>query len=392
MPLFLDLIIAGLALTIPALPASDGLGERPARYQEAKRSHTPAQMRRTLAKRLRPEELRDLQIPFEADDSIARLAAELTRSAHGDHQKLRALRHYFRDEGFLERYDRDGTRTAQQVMRTGDGNCLSYANLFVAMARSVGLRAHYLDASERVDEVEKSGTVLVKYGHVLVGVRIGPDWIAVDFDGRAGNPKRFRVISDLEAIADFYNNLGTELAWTGGKNGGFGSPDAIRSFSLAARIEPRFSRAWNNLGVALVRTGRTRDAMRAYRHAIRTQANFSAPHANLGQIYRRQGKLSAAQNSFEQAVDLWPKNAHYRLFLARTQAERGLDQEALEQIEEAIELDPKLFSARMLEATLRFERREYALARLAAEQVLALIPGHRDATRLIDQLAALDLD
>lgn len=392
MPLFLYLSVAGLSLTIPALPPTDGLGERPARYQEANRSHTPAQMRRTLAKRLRPDELRNLQIPFEADASIAKLATELTRSAHGDHQKLRALRRYFRDEGFLERYDRDGTRTAQQVMRTGDGNCLSYANLFVAMARSVGLRAHYLDASERVDEIEKSGTVLVKYGHVLVGVRIGPDWIAIDFDGRAGNPKRFRVISDLEAIADFYNNLGTELAWTGRENGGFGSPDALRSFSLAARIEPGFSRAWNNLGVALGRTGRTREAIRAYRQAIRAQANFSAPHANLGQIYRRQGKLSAAQSAFRQAVDLWPKNAHYRMFLARMQAERGLDEEALEQIQRSMELDPKMFSAHMLEATLRFARREYALARLAAERVLKLVPGHRDATRLIAELAALDLD
>ncbi len=381
-----SILMALLTSTLVALPAA-GLPDAGGRggLVPGRRAAplAPEQVRRTLAHRLSRDELADLLIPFEADDAIRRLATEVTAGAHGDHQKLRALRHYFGQQGFLERYDRDGTLTARQVMASGRGNCLSYANLFVAMARSVGLKAHYLDASAQVDAFGKSGSVLVQWGHVLVGVQIGPEWIAVDFDGRAGRPHRYRVISDLEAIADFYNNLGSELAWTRRGEGGFASEGSLHAFSVATRVSPGFARAWNNLGVALARAGRPREAVRAYRRAVRLQPGFAAPYANLGQLHLRSGEQAAAARAWRRAVHLAPTNAHYRYHLGKLLAADGHPDEAAEQLRAGADLDPDLFLIHLELARLYAAAGDREHAQAAARRVLELVPGQRDARLML---------
>jgi len=232
--------------------------------------------------------------------------------------------------------------------------------------------------------------VLVKYGHVLVGVRIGPEWVAVDFDGRAGDPRRFRVISDLEAIADFYNNLGTELAWSGGERGGFGAQETIRAFELAARIDPGFSRAWNNLGVALGRAGRLGEAIRAYRRALRADRDFPAPYANLGQIHQRRGDIPAALVAFEHAVRLAPKNPHYRCFLGKALAVAGRADEALDHLLAGERAASEVFQIHMQMALIHARQGDRDRAEQAARRVLELVPGPRDATRMIRRIRGRD--
>ncbi len=379
-------ILAAVMLALPAVRLP--VGRQDARFEPCphENNRSPQQIRRYLARRLKNSELSDLQIPFEANDDIRELAAEITARAHGDHQKLAALRRYFKRKGFLNQYDRYGTRTAGQVLQSGEGNCLSYANLFVAMARSVGLRACYLDASEQLNEFSKSGSVLVRWGHVLVGVRMGPDWIAVEFDGRAGRARRYRVVGDLEAIADFYNNLGSEMAWSGKESGGFGSGQAIRAYGMATRIDPGFARAWNNLGVALSRAGRQREAMRAYSSAIRVSPGFPAPRANLGHFLRKGGNSVAARRAYAKAVALAPGNAHYRYFLGRELLDAGQEDQAREQFMKGRQLDDSLFQIQLELARLHVKRAEWKQAREAARRVLELVPGQRDARRLLDRL------
>jgi tetratricopeptide (TPR) repeat protein len=348
--------------------------------------YSPEEARQALSAKLSQEELSRLKIPYEADEGIRDLAAEITRNAHGEEQKLRRLLHYFREQGYLNRYQQTGTHTAREVMDRGSGNCISYANLFVSMSRSVGLQAFYLDASRVVREFGRSGSVLVEYGHILVGVRIGPDITPVDFDGSAKKFNRFEVISDLEAIADYYNNVGYELSFHRREQGGFASDDVLHAFSLATRIAPRFAKAWNNLGVAYNRAGRTAEATRAYRNAIRADPHLPAPHANLAQIYLRQDRTVKAAVHFEKAVRLDTQNAHYRYFLGKALVLSGKLRNARDQLETAVRLDPDLFQAHMWLAHVYFDLQEPDWARSAARRVLELIPGHRDAKYLLENL------
>lgn len=347
---------------------------------------TPDELRQALALRLTPAEIRSLNIPFEATEEIRTLAAEVTRGAHGEQQKLAALLAYFRHQGYLERYDQTGTRTAAEVLRTGEGNCLSYANLFVAMARSVGLRAVYLDASEVVHELEKSGSVLVHVGHILVGVQSGPELTTVDFDGRRRKSGRYDVMSDLQAMAEFYSNLGYELSWLLRDEGGFASRRALGTFRLATRICPDFARSWNNLGVALGRAGKTRRAEAAYRRAIRADPGLAAPHANLGQSLFRRGEIAGAVDAFTRAVRLDPGNAHYRYFLGKSLALAGRLERARLELESGIRIDPELFLLHMELAQVCMRLGDRHRAGAAARRVLELVPHHRDATSLVECL------
>ncbi|HOX44564.1 MAG TPA: tetratricopeptide repeat protein [Myxococcota bacterium] len=341
-----------------------------------------------LRARLTPAELEGLQLPFAADEDIRRAALDITRSAADPGQRLERLRAHFRAKGYLERYDRDGTRTAREVMATGQGNCLSYANLFVAMARAVGLEAFFLDASQARPERGKSGSLLVEYGHVLVGVRLGPEVQAVEFDGRTRDHRRLRPLTDAQAIADFYNNRGYERSWSQPELGGLGSEAAIADFRLATRIAPDFARAWNNLGVALSRSNRLAEADEAYRRAARREPTFAPPHANLGHSLTRQARLPEAIRAFARAVELDPGHPHYRLFLSRALSRSGRLEEALAQAEQAAALDPAWFLPR-LEAALLLERLGHLeAAQSAAGKVLELAPGQRDARRLLEQPAS----
>jgi tetratricopeptide (TPR) repeat protein len=348
--------------------------------------YSPEEIRRELSHRLSPEEVAALKIPWEADEGIRRLAGKITRGAGSDHQKLSFLLSHFRHQGYLDSYDKSWTRTAREVAEDGKGNCLSYANLFVAMARSVGLQAFYLDASRVTSESGRSGRVLVDYGHVLVGVRIGPDLRAIDFDGQASEVHRFDVISDLQAIADYYNNLGFELSWSERDQGGFASEPVIRMFELATRIWPEFARAWNNLGVALGRAGRLDEASEAYRRAIEADVTLAAPHVNLGQIHYHRGDLDRAIGLFQKAVELNPENAHYRLFLGKALAERGRFEEALRELERGAGIDADFFLIHMQLAEIHRTTGNCEQAERSARRVLEIVPKHLGALRLMEDL------
>lgn len=57
---------------------------------------------------------------------------------------------------------------------------------------------------------------------------------------------------------------------------------------------PRYSPAWCNLGVLLVRLGRSPDAEMCYREALAAVPGYPDAHFNLGNLYRREGRLHEA--------------------------------------------------------------------------------------------------
>ena len=76
------------------------------------------------------------------------------------------------------------------------------------MAREVGLRAVYVDVTT-IERISREAEVIVNNGHITGGFVYGPDVIVIDF---TRTPEReylgYKVIDDLEAIANFYNNQG----------------------------------------------------------------------------------------------------------------------------------------------------------------------------------------
>ena len=70
--------------------------------------------------------------------------ADAVRDERSSSLRFRRLLQALQVHGYLAaEYDAGSTLTAAETFRTRRGNCLSYTNMFVALARAAGLRASY---------------------------------------------------------------------------------------------------------------------------------------------------------------------------------------------------------------------------------------------------------
>ena len=100
----------------------------------------------------------------------------------------------------------------------------------------------------------------------------------------------------------------------------------------------------------------------------------------------RQNQAKKALPHFQKAVRLDPKNAHYRYFFGKALALCGKHPEASEQLERAVLLNGSMYQAHMWLAQVSLDLNKPDRARKAARRVLELVPGHRDAKRLLEEL------
>ena len=105
-------------------------------------------------------------------------------------------------------YNDERTLTAQEAFETRSGNCVAFANLFIAMAREAGLDARYHEVLIPPEWSAREDTFIIsKHINVMVKGQSGP--FEVDISGREIklNAKR-RIMSDREAYVMYLNNLG----------------------------------------------------------------------------------------------------------------------------------------------------------------------------------------
>lgn len=280
--------------------------------------YSAAELREVLQVRLAGVAPGDLVVPFELPPEAVLKARQVVRTEQTDGQKVEALvKVMFDPEGFGLRHDDQVTTSGAETLRTGKGNCVGLASVFIGLARAIGLDARYIDASSRVNEMHYGDDgATVNVGHVTAVVTTGSDRIGLDF-AKMGRITWYRVLDDLEALAHFYNNRGYELvdrAREAGEPPDWG--EASRQFRLATAVKPTFARAWNNLGIASSHQGELAEAARSYRRAIELDPTMAAPHANLGALRLRTGDLPGALESLEAAARLDPAGAHIQYTLA----------------------------------------------------------------------------
>ncbi|MCU0989914.1 MAG: transglutaminase-like domain-containing protein, partial [Xanthomonadales bacterium] len=121
--------------------------------------------------------------------------------------RLKRLLYAIMGEGTFELVYDEITRTAAETFRDQRGNCLSFTNMFVAMARHVGLDASYQEV-EVPAEWSLSGQAFLLSQHVNVFLQLSHgetrivDFNILDFNTAYGR----RVIADERARAHYYNN------------------------------------------------------------------------------------------------------------------------------------------------------------------------------------------
>lgn len=196
-------------------------------------------------------------------------------------KKLQALADALLDPEQLSlEYSRAHTGSAEEVFRDRRANCLAFTNLFVGMARELGVPVYFL--SVRTEIYRKHGDLVVLSDHIAVGHGQGRDVQMYDFSERENRRelRRVRWVPDYTAIAMFYSNRGAEMLQTARL------AEAAGHLRTAVTIDSELASAWSNLGVVLRRLEDHAGAERAYRRAIEVDPRIYTSYHNLSGLLR----------------------------------------------------------------------------------------------------------
>jgi Flp pilus assembly protein TadD len=354
--------------------------------------YTPQEIIADLSTRVPEDVIQKVVVPYDINDEIRVLAQKSVETLRTDSERTRAIVNAIISRtGMSITYDWLSNKTAQQVFYEGRGNCLAYTNLFIGMAREIGLDAVYVDVTT-IERISKEAEVIVNNGHITAGVRHGPDMVMIDF---TRTPEReymgAKVIDDFEAIANYYNNQGFLYGYYAENAGDVGDnfdPAAaeLEMYEMALEVRPDFGRARNNLGVALRRRGQVEAAIEQYKLALQKDPKFAEARSNLGAAYYSLGRVDDAIQEFEAAARVGGSNAYYYHHLGVIQFQQGHYEEALRQFKKAISRDATLADSRYYlgETYLKLGNREKAIE--AYRATLEVDPNYLSARAKLDIL------
>lgn len=247
------------------------------------------------------------------DDEMLGFIDENVDRNHGYYLKMYELIHAIISEGsFGLEYD-ETTRTAQGTFHARRGNCLSFTNMFVAMAREVGVDATYQEIeippswSDQGDNYQLSRHVNIFIDMHGAGTR-EVDFNIGDFQSRYDR----RRISDERALAHFYSNIGAEFLQQDEPT------EALRYFRKALATDEDFAPAWSNLGALYSEEGHFEYAEAAYVRALQSNPRELVAISNLSQLYEFTGQKDLADWYDRQSSRHRMRNPYYRYDLAES--------------------------------------------------------------------------
>lgn len=242
-----------------------------------------------------------------------------------DRQKVERLRELLFDPEYLNiQYAGEHTRTAIETFESRSGNCLSVVSLYIAMARYLGIDAHYQTVAVR-PRWDKRGGLFVLSQHINAVGRL-PQRVeyVVDYTPEVVVQQLTASrVSDNRARALYFNNLGVEHLI---------QEDVSQSliyFRNALWIAPDLSIAWSNMGAALNRSGDQVAAEYAFQKAFSMDDGNATAINNLAKLYTDQGRIEKARRYSSAIVKFNERNPYYHYALGNIAFSDG-DMEAAE--------------------------------------------------------------
>ena len=277
------------------------------------------------------------------------------------------------DNGYFERgYERHLTQTAADTFATKSGNCLSFTNLFVALARMARLEARY-QVVDVPPSFDSDLGLLFRNTHINVLVRnadirgAGRGDLTVDFNRVDTEEYRSVLVSDAYAAGLFYNNLSVNH-WREGDN--------RQAFAYLAKALETYAGnpdLWVNLGAFYSKHGAYEHALAAHYRALRIDRRSRPAMAGLAAAYAGRGDMEIS-DAFTRRVEHYRRrNPYYHYAIAQV-AYKDLDYvEALASLDRALELkrDDHRFHYLRSMAHLQLGDRAEARASLARAQRFA---------------------
>ncbi len=296
------------------------------------------------------------------DPAMREFVETYTGGVNSERQRLTMLHRAITGWGALGvEYDALAGGGAREVFYRGSANCLSYAHLFVALAREAGLDASY-QWLELKPEWTRMGERIVVRLHVNVSVELrdGHRYM-VDIDPR---PSRdiagTRPVSDRQAQALYHSNIAMEALAEG--DTGVAWLQGVRALQLA----PDMPHLWTNLGAVYRLTGQHREAESSYLHALQLDPWDRSAMNNLVVLYSIEGREADRSYWAERVAVYRDANPYYHAWQGDIAAEEGDWRAALDHYREALALLPEdsalLYSAGI--AHYRLDQLEQAVSYL----------------------------
>ena len=280
-------------------------------------------------------------------------------------------------------YGNEETKTAVETFETRSGNCLSFTILFVAMARHVGLEAHFQEVSE-ILSWDRRGDVAVSNRHMFAEIETHDGPLRVDF--LPGVEKRYRSVSrvgERRVLAHYFSNLGAE-ALTGDDLG-----LATEMFTKALEIDDTLAAAWVNLGVTHRRLARPKLAESCYLRALELSPDEISAASNLAALYQASGRAREAGPYLKKVRKHRQRNPFYHFRLGREAAGRDDLNVACRRLRRAVRLlpDDAMFRAELGKVQARAGRPRKA--ERSFRKALALASEEAERARLERLIASI---
>jgi Flp pilus assembly protein TadD len=315
-----------------------------------------------------------LHVSPEMQDFVTRYANE----GLGSRGKAWSLAYAVRD-GYLLDFDYDPqiTLPADEAFMAKTGNCLSFSNLFVALARQAGLNAWYQEIEIPPTWSNVNDTLLVNK-HVNAVVQDTRNTYTVDVSGRKQTENEVaRRISDHEAKSQYFNNLGAEALI---------ADDLARAYAFfkkALGIDITLAYVWSNMGIVYRRNEQTSDAITAYRFSLQLEPDQTVALNNLFLIYQEDGNLGEAAVLEKRVEKNRRKNPYYLHYLAEVANEEQRYFEAIGLLNKAIKIDAGEYRFYYTLAQSQYYAGETEIARTSLEQARQLAPARLEDGPLI---------
>jgi Tfp pilus assembly protein PilF len=291
-------------------------------------------LREQFAREIGAAEAKQVEVPFELDDEI-RAALGKMPPLSSELRRINQVNEFIFD-GLQLQYSLTPTRDAVSTYESREGNCLSFVNLFVGVAREKGLNPYYVEVTDLHKWNHRDGMV-VSQGHIVAGMYL--DGVLRTFDflpDRRKAYKDFKPIDDLTAAAHYYNNLGAEALLAGDL------PKARGLLETATRIAPRFDKAINNLGVAMARAGEPQKALELYRRGLAIVPDDSTLLTNMARTFQQLGRADEAAALLTRIEGANTTNPFFFIYQGEVALSQGEADKALDYMVRALRLDSEL--------------------------------------------------
>lgn len=342
------------------------------------------QLRDDFYERVEPELHSYLRVPYELDDDVRASFVGRINPGAPEVRRSEAVQDYIFGTLELE-YTLTPTRDAVGTFHAHQGNCLSFVNLFVGVAREVNLNPFYVEVQDYQRWNYQDG-VVVSRGHIVAGMYIDGNLATFDFlPYRPKSYRDFKPIDDLTAMAHFYNNLGAEALIAGDLD------EADRMLQIATSLAPTFDKALNNRGIVLLRQGDLDGAIELYEFAREIHPEEVPILSNLTRAYQQAGETEKATALLDTLEQINRTNPFFFIYRGDVALANGDFVTALDYMRRAYKADSRLPEVHVGLARVYLALGKTDEAQHHVERALRLDATHEEARKYAAMLSRGDV-